>query len=654
MAYILEANNITKYYGSNLIFKQVNLSLDRNEKAGLIGANGVGKTTLMNCLMQREPVDEGSIRVERLSSIGYLEQVPVFDDKTTLLSLVLEVFADIFEQRNRLAELEVGMSQAQGEELNKLLHQYGALRESYERCGGFACEAQTRKVLYGLGFKEDDFHRPFASFSGGEKTRISLARMLVREHDILFLDEPTNHLDLDSIEWLENYLKSYRGALLIISHDRYFLDQVTNVTFNMAGQSLKRYAGNYSTFIKQKEAEDEALRRAYEKQQEEIERTQEYIIRNKAGIKSKQARGRETRLAKLERIERPIDKPHFSMGQAVINTRTGDKVLYIDKVSYGYPQRPLFNELEQEIRYQERVALLGPNGMGKTTLLKLIIGQLEPQKGKIRYGSRVKVAYFDQEHSNLNQDNTVLEEIISQYDLTLEEAKSHLARFQFRDDDLAKTVGQLSGGEQGRLSLLKLTLDKGNFLILDEPTNHLDIYSRETMEAYLKDYPGTILMVSHDRYFVDAVADRILELDNGQLTSYLGNYTDYRRKKQELQKKLEQEVEAQQRLDAKEQDSAKKTARTNQASSVKNRSQERARKAKLREQLQLLEQEIESLENTLHEVTAQLADPNTYQSEDPQYQQSLTTKLQESEDRLPQAYAEWEEVGRQLEEADLS
>jgi len=640
MAYILEAHNITKYYGSNLIFKNVNFTLEQGEKAGLIGDNGVGKTTFMNCLMGKEEIDEGAIRLRAGCSVGYLEQIPVYKEDTTLISLVMEVFADVFAKRNLLAKLEKEMSQVQGEELEKLLRQYGTLRDEYEVAGGFACEAQARKVLYGLGFKEDDFQRPFAGFSGGEKTRISLARALAREQDVLFLDEPTNHLDIDSIEWLENYLKSYKGALLIISHDRYFLDQVTNVTYNMEKHSLKRYKGNYTVFIKQKTVEDEAALKAYEKQQEEIKKTEEFIMRYRAGIKSKQARGRETRLNKLELLEKPAERTGFSMGEADIQTRSGDKVLYLDKVGFSYPGRTLFENLEEEIRFQDRVALLGPNGMGKTTLLKLIIGRLNPEKGKIRFGSRVKIAYFDQEHSNLHKDKTVFEEIIDQYDLTVEEAISQLSRFQFRNDDLEKKIDQLSGGEQGRLSLLKLTLDKGNFLILDEPTNHLDIYSRKIMEDYLQNYPGTILMVSHDRYFVDAVATRIWELNNGRLTSYLGNYTYYRQKKQELEKKNEAAVQV-----------AEKTSKV-EKNVGKNRSQQRAQKAKLRENLQKLEEEIEELENTLAEVTTLLADPNTYQSEEPELQQRLTNKLKETEERLPQAYAEWEETARQLEELD--
>ncbi|HCP15779.1 MAG TPA: ABC transporter [Peptococcaceae bacterium] len=641
MAYIFEAQNLTKYFGANCIFEDLSFCLESGEKASLIGANGIGKTTLMNCLMGKESLDEGSIRLETGISIGYLEQIPAFSEDTTLIGIVMEVFSDIFAQRKRLAELEAIMSHASEESLEKALRQYGALRDAYERAGGFVCEAQTRKVLAGLGFKEADFERPFSGFSGGEKTRISLARILVRDHSILFLDEPTNHLDLDSIEWLENYIKAYRGAVLVISHDRYFLDQVTQTTFSFENRHIKRYKGNYSAFMVQKAQEDEALAHAYDKQQREIEKTEEYILKNKAGIKSKQARGRQTRLNRLERIEKPQEQLRFNMGNSNIHSRTGEKVLYLDKISFSFPDRPLFSNLEEEIRYTERVALLGPNGMGKTTLLKIILGQIQPQQGNVRFGARVKPAYFDQEHSNLNPEKTVMDEILDNYDLTIEEAKSLLARFLFRDDDLAKTIGSLSGGEQGRLSLLKLTLEKGNFLILDEPTNHLDINSRGAIEKYLQNYPGTLLMVSHDRFFVDAVADRILELDKGQLTSYIGNYSDYKQKKAELAKLKANQAEIQ----IQKKGSEVQTDKENR----KNRSNERIVKAKLRDQVQTLEKEIQGLEQRLDEVTQELANPETYQNVDFELQQKLSKELEDIQIRLPQAYDEWTETISQLE-----
>ncbi|MDR1194002.1 MAG: ATP-binding cassette domain-containing protein [Peptococcaceae bacterium] len=533
MAYLLETEPLTKYFGATAVFGPIRLALAPGEKAGLVGANGAGKTTLLNCLAGREPLDEGQIRLTPGTAIGYLEQALVLPPATTLLAAVLAVFADIFAARERLTELEKAMSAAAEADLAGIMREYGDRQEEYQRSGGFDCETKARRVLTGLGFAESQFQRPFASFSGGEKTRIGLARILAREYDLLFLDEPTNHLDLASVAWLETYLAAYRGALLIISHDRFFLDRVAGTIFDLEDGRLTRYPGNYTRYAELKAAERKSQWRAYEKQQKEIQDTEAYIRRFKAGIKSKQARGRQTRLDRLERLEKPTQLQSMRMGAAAAGDGSGEKVLVLERLAFDYPGKPLFAGLSAEIRRGERVALLGPNGSGKSTILKLIMGRLKPRLGGVYLGARVKPAYFDQEHQNLNQERTVLEEILSDYQLTLEEAKSHLARFLFGPEAWEQKISRLSGGEQGRLSLLKLTLEKGNFLLLDEPTNHLDIYSREVMEDYLLAYPGTILMVSHDRYFLDRLAGRILALTPTGVVSYLGGYSHYQARKEQ-------------------------------------------------------------------------------------------------------------------------
>ena len=657
MAYAIEAHGLTKYFGATKIFENLELTLDKGEKAGLIGANGAGKTTLLNCLCGKEKLDEGNVRFAAFSSAGYLEQIQDIDETKTLTEAVMEAFADIFAQRERISLLEREMSRAEGGELERILQKYGSLREAYERDGGFACEAQVRRVLAGLGFREEQFDQPFGSFSGGEKTRVGLAKILAREYDLLFLDEPTNHLDLASVEWLEGFLTGYKGALLIISHDRFFLDKVTETTFNLENGRLKRYKGNYSVFYEKRQAELEAELRAYEKQQEEIKETEAYILRFKAGIKSKQARGRQTRLNRLERLERPEEGRRLNMGAAEINGRTGEKVLVLDKLTFGYPGKPLFQQLSAEIRFGERVALLGPNGVGKTTLLKVILGQLKPQKGGAYLGARVKPAYFDQEHSNLDPDNTVMEEILKNYDLTVEETRGALARFLFYGEDLDKLVRNLSGGEQGRLSLLKLTLEKGNFLILDEPTNHLDIFSREAMEDYLREYPGTILMISHDRYFLDQMAERVLEMSGEELKSYLGNYSDYReRKERERQLAVKEAASdhsgnpgAKGKNDGKaaEIDAARGKAKAD----GKKQSLDRFAKARLRQAIQNLEKEIAELEARESEINALLIQPETYSAADANEKvKELNLELGRLHDRLPAAYQEWEDAAATLEE----
>ena len=671
MVYLLEANALNKYYGADRVLTEIRLQLKEGEKAGLVGPNGAGKTTLLNCLSGHDPSFEGTVRLAPFATLGYLEQSRNRDD-ISLLSAVLEVYADIFDQRSRLEEMERAMGQAAPDELGEILVRYGNERDQYERADGFASEAKVRRVLRGLGFQEEQFDRPVGSFSGGEKTRIGLARILVRDYALLFLDEPTNHLDLDSVEWLENYLKDYPGAALIISHDRYFLDKVTETTFDLENGRLKRYTGNYSRYAAQKDEERKAQSRAYDKQQKEIEETEAYITRYKAGIKSKQARGRQSRLDRMDRLERPGELRAMHMGKASLSGVVGDRVLLLDGISFSYGDKHLFSDVSADIRFGERVALLGPNGAGKTTILKLITGLLKAPQGSIFLGPSVKPAYFDQEHQNLCSDNTVLDEILYGYDLNLEEAKGHLARFLFFADDIGKKVGSLSGGEQGRLSLLKLTLDKGNFLILDEPTNHLDIQSREVMEDYLSDYEGTLLLVSHDRYFIDRLAERVLELRPEGLLSYVGNYTDYRERKawmERLEKTERVEKQAKQEKTDKQEKRKKHEPSTDyhvlpfekregkgeapdHPLDTPARPMDRFMKAKLRKKLQDLEREIATLEEDEADTISALSDPETYsRTQANDLPRDLDQKLRDIQARLPAAYREWEETAHILEEA---
>ena len=698
MAFILEADNLTKYYGDYPVFTNLRFSLKEGEKAALVGANGVGKTTLFNCLASRDTAYEGSVKLAPYATIGYLEQIRE-NSSNTLLATVMEVFSDIFAQRERIARLELAMSQAGQRELEDILKRYGNERELYESAGGFASEAMVRRVLSGLGFREEQFTRPVSSFSGGEKTRIGLARILAREHSLLFLDEPTNHLDMDSIEWLEGFLKDYRGAIFVISHDRYFLDRVTETTFDMASDGqIKRYNGCYSVYAAQKEDEAIAHSRAYEKQQVEILKTEDYITRFKAGVRSKQARGRQTRLARVQRLEKPERVRGISMGKTEITGTIGEWALVLDDVAYSYSEdKHLFSGLNASVRSGERVALLGPNGAGKTTILKLIMGFLKPKAGTVYLGPSAKPAYFDQEHQGLSLDNTVLNEIIYQYGQTVEEARSNLARFLFFTEELDQKISSLSGGERGRLSLLKLTLDKGNFLVLDEPTNHLDIQTREIMEDYLADYPGTIIMVSHDRYFIDSIAERVLELSEAGLTSYPGNYTDYKERKaryaqQRMKPSDESKAKPISRFHARVQSTARSSAQTQ--SSAWSRSSDQARssdhlgswrdddntptgadtrpepsdaaqatpaskpkgldryeKARLRQRIKELEAEIAGLEEEEALTTGMLSDPKTYAGENAtETIKGLDACLRYIHERLPEALREWEEAGRALEE----
>ena len=643
MAYILEVDQLTKYYDKVEIFSDVHLLLKEKEKAGLVGANGAGKTTLFNCLSGRDPYYEGSIRLPAHASFGFLEQNQELREEKTLYAAVSEVFSDVYAQQKRIEDLENAIAQAQGKELDSLLIRYGRERDQYESGVAFSSEAQIRRVLSGLGFREDQYQRKVGSFSGGEKTRIGLARILVREYPLLLLDEPTNHLDLDAMEWLEAYLIDYPGAMLIISHDRYFLDKVTETTFDLEDCRLKRYGGNYSIYAGLKEEERKSQARAYEKQQKEIASLEAYVSRYRAGIKSRQARGRQIRLDRMERIDRPKAARGMHMGQSDQNLHAGEKVLNIDGISFSYNHEQLFDSLFGEIRNRQRIALLGPNGCGKTTLLKIIVGLLKPQKGSIFLGPSVRAAYFDQEHQLLDGNRSLVDEIHYSFDLSIEESKSKLARFLFFAEDVNRPIHSLSGGERGRLSLLKLTLDKGNFLILDEPTNHLDIQSREIMEAYLHDFQGTILLVSHDRYFIDSLVEAVWELTPDRLVSYTGNYTDYRERK-ERQKMLD-------RLST-----DKPAQRANERSTMNANGEtvakplDRYAKARMRQQLQVLETEITSLEEDELIVAQILSDPGTYAGEKANtVVKDTQEKLYAIRERLEEAYREWEEIGLGLE-----
>lgn len=623
---ILQVKDLKKYYGADKIFADISFVIQEKEKVGLVGPNGAGKTTLLRCLTNEEVADSGDTLLSQKIRTGYLEQIPEYSPGTTLFDIVLEMFADLFALRNKLRDLEKSMGEKTGRDLEQIMSNYSKITEEYERSGGFSCESTARKILAGLGFREQDFSREVSSLSGGEKTRASLARLLVRQPELLFLDEPTNHLDLEAVEWLEAYLKNYQGALLLISHDRYFLDQVTTTTLELEHNKLKSYPGNYSRYLLLKEEQELAYQKSYEKQQKEIQKTEEYITKYSAGIKAKQARGRKSQLQRLERLDALQESSTINLQSKFKDFReSGNIVLRGHDLTFGYGEKYLFNVINFEITKGEKVALIGGNGVGKSSILKIIMQEIEPWEGQIELGSRVKIGYYDQEQEHLQENNTVLDELLYNFDLTVQEARTKLAGFLFGEDDISKTVKSLSGGEKGRLSFLKLMLKNPNFLILDEPTNHLDIPSKTIIEKYLQDYPGTILFVSHDRYFIDNVATRTLELAEQRVKSYLGNYSYYKEKKAEL---AAQEAEA------------KKVKplipKTNKQEKPK------INKAKVREKVAQLEDTIDQMENRKEELSQLLASPKTYQNED-----EVAILVQEYkllEEKIPKSYDQWEEL----------
>jgi ATP-binding cassette subfamily F protein 3 len=538
----MQIKDLAKYFGLVRVFENVSAEIRPGDRIGFIGANGTGKTTFLRCLLGLEEATSGEISRPVGETFGYVEQQAIAG-AGTLYEVLLTAYDELLLLKDKMSSLEQQIAHAEGTELAELMKNYGAAAQAFDAGGGYEYEQQINRVITGLGFSDAELQRPIAAFSGGQKTRIALAKALVRQPDYLFLDEPTNHLDLAMVEWLENYLVAYRGSLLIISHDRYFLDRVTEKTWELEGGALAQYQGSYSTFLEKKAARRLAEERAFTKQQAYIAKTEEYIRHYQAGIKSKQARGRAKQLSRLERIELAGGQSQFDYFQFNPLGDSAERVLEFSAVAAGYDKNLLFEDLSLLIRKGEGVALIGPNGAGKTTLLKLITGELEPQRGQIKIGSRVKVGYFAQQHENLHPTWQVIEELMREYGFSEDQSRHYLGVFLFSGDAVFKQVGMLSGGEKARLAILKLMLTGANFLILDEPTNHLDIPAKEAVEDALNAFPGTFFTVSHDRYFLDKVAGRVVELADGKITDYPGNYSDYRRMqlKQEQQIKQEQE-----------------------------------------------------------------------------------------------------------------
>jgi len=529
---ITVVENLSKYYGAELIFSGVSFRVEPHDRIGLVGSNGSGKTTLLNLLCSKLAPDQGSINFPERAAIGYLPQIADFHPSRTLYEEMLTVFAQVHSWEDELTQLAARMSDAdllaQPEAYSSLLQRYAELQDRLEHAGGYTIEPRVRRVLDGLGFTREQQAAPATNLSGGQQTRAALGKLLLQEPDLLLLDEPTNHLDLSSLEWLEGYLNSWHGSVVVVSHDRYFLDRVTTRTLEIANHRLEEYPGNYTRFVQLRAERLARWSKEYEEQQEYISRTEEFIRRYKAGQRSKEARGRQTLLDRMERIERPpIEQTlKFKIGARI---ESGETVLTTEKLAVGYSGSGLRVSIaDTAVSRGERIGLLGPNGAGKTTLLRTIVGQITPLDGAARLGHNVQIGYYAQTHEGLRMQATLLDEIRQTSQLSEEGARGYLGRFLFSGDDAFKLVGTLSGGERSRLALAKLTLQGANFLVLDEPTNHLDLPARQVLEEILRAYDGTMIFVSHDRYFVDALATKLWFLDNSTVEVFDGNYTRYR------------------------------------------------------------------------------------------------------------------------------
>ena len=627
-----------KSFGVRQVFSNVSFEIKEGDRIALVGPNGAGKSTLLKCILGIEELDEGQVVMSPVASIGYLQQDVNLGD-ASLAEEIETAWEDVHALEDKLQELTAYLETHEASESD--LQRLDYLQNRLEWLGGYDYEQKTKRIVYGLGFTDEDLYKPANAFSGGQKTRINLAKALVRSPDFLFLDEPTNHLDMEMLEWLEGYLSSYRGGILIVSHDRYFMDRIVTGVVELDHHKATTYRGNYSRYVAQREERLKADTIAYEKQQEYIKKTEEYIDKYRAGIKSKMARGRQSQLNRLERLEAP-ETSHsldFNFPPAAMSA---DKVLVLDHVSIGYKtDDPIIDDVSVVVRRGESVALIGPNGAGKSTMVKAIVGELFPTEGHIDIGNRVQVGYFSQEHEELHDRWQVVDEIINNYNFTEEKARNVLGSFLFKGDDVFKLVGDLSGGERARLALLKLFLQGDNFLILDEPTNHLDVPTREIVERALQQFGGTCFIISHDRYFLDQVSTRTLVLENKGLTEYLGNYSYYKEKLKEQQDiaALTEVVEEVAKEDVK---SEAKTISISPSDEPK----KKTNTYMVEKQLAEVEEEIARLEATMKMYEVQLANPVVQQ--DLAEMENISKQLSDTESNLQKLYEKWEHFSELL------
>ena len=631
---ILQANKIERSFAGEVLFDNINLQVDERDRIALVGKNGAGKSTLLKILVGEEEPTSGEINKKKDISLSYLAQDSRFESENTIYDEMLHVFDDLRRTEKQLRQMELEMGEKSGEDLDKLMSDYDRLSENFRQAGGFTYEADIRAILNGFKFDESMWQMKIAELSGGQNTRLALAKMLLEKPNLLVLDEPTNHLDIETIAWLENYLVNYSGALIIVSHDRYFLDKVATVTLDLTKHSLDRYVGNYSRFVELKEQKLATEAKNYEKQQKEIAALEDFVNRNLVRASTtKRAQSRRKQLEKMERL----DKPEAGKKSANMTFQTektsGNVVLTVENAAIGYDGEILSEPINLDLRKMNAVAIVGPNGIGKSTFIKSIVDQIPFIKGEKRFGANVEVGYYDQTQSKLTPSNTVLDELWNDFKLTSEvEIRNRLGAFLFSGDDVKKSVGMLSGGERARLLLAKLSMENNNFLILDEPTNHLDIDSKEVLENALIDFDGTLLFVSHDRYFINRVATHVLELSESGSTLYLGDYDYYVEKKAE--------VEMIQTEEASTSNQAKEASPVNDYQAQKE-SQKEVRK--LMRQIESLEAEIEELESQSQAISEQMLETN-----DAEKLMELQAELDKISHRQEEAMLEWEELSEQV------
>ncbi|MGG3737627.1 ABC-F family ATP-binding cassette domain-containing protein [Aeribacillus pallidus] len=630
---LLQVNQLSKYFGADLIFSNVKLEIQSKDRIALVGRNGAGKSTLLKIIAGHLSYDAGEIVKPKDVTIGYLAQHTGLESELSIWDEMMTVFSHIKEMEQELRRMEQKMADPSIYEnetaYQKLLKEYDQLQVRFKDAGGYQIEADIRSVLHGLNFHQYDYNTSIATLSGGQKTRLALGKLLLTKPDILILDEPTNHLDIETLSWLEQYLQNYSGAILIVSHDRYFLDKVVNRVYEISRHQIYKYEGNYSQYLIQRAEKYEQEKKQYEKQQDEIARLQDFIQRNIARASTtKRAQSRRKKLEKMTLLE----KPHLDDGAASfsfdIERQSGNEVLKLSNVTIGYDDKALSTSINGRITRQESIALVGPNGVGKSTLLKTVVQKLAPLQGDITFGANVTIGYYDQEQADLHSNKTVLNELWDDYPtMTEKDIRTVLGNFLFSGDDVLKPVSSLSGGEKARLALAKLMLKKANFLVLDEPTNHLDLDSKEVLELALLNYPGTILFVSHDRYFINRLATKVWELSSEGIEEYLGDYDYYLEKKQELEELASIDTSSM------KVETQKSTRSYEQEKEAKR--QERQRQRRIEE----IEKEINLLEEKIALKEEELCQPEVYQNHEKSA--CINKEIEEMKAKVDELMNEW-------------
>ncbi len=649
---LLQTQNVTRRFGGEELFSGITFEIKDNARIGLVGRNGAGKSTLLKIIAEIEAPDEGRVMRRKDLTIGFLDQHGGLESDRTIWDEMQEVFRPVLEIEENMRTLEAKMAEEPNN--RELLVEYNRLQEEFDRRNGYGYKSEIKMVLHGFQFYEDDYGKPIAHLSGGQKTRLSLAKLLLEKRDLLILDEPTNHLDIETLSWLEAYLLNYRGALVIVSHDRYFLDKITKETYELSYGRIHYFNGNYSAYLDEKAARFEKQQKDYEKQQKEIADMEDFIARNLARASTtRRAQSRRKQLEKIERVNKPLGEERSAFFSFSPERESGNVVLQAKDLTIGYPpETVLSQDIDLDIRKGDVIALIGPNGIGKSTLLRTIVGQIEPLTGKIDYGTKVDLGYYEQEQEELNPSKTVLDEVWDDHPLMTEESvRTFLGSFLFSGDDVEKTISSLSGGERARVSIAKLALNHDNFLVLDEPTNHLDIDSKEVLENALIDFQGTLLFVSHDRYFINRLANKVLEIGPKGTTLYLGDYDYYLHKKEEL---YEQELAK--KAESEENTSQKDTSSLSEQSSENqwvNRKEIKRETRRLTREIEAIEQEIAEAETLLEDITKEMNDlasngDPAFSAGDTKNLNELSREFDQKNEKLEAFYEKWEALHEEL------